>query len=95
MKATSWPHLDAPTWTDEFALHQFGTIYGEQHFRIQIRKRSFHQLLYSDGVQSRFRSPNSTSPGSCGHRRRAYQTKSGNEATAPIEGESVQRQFER
>ena len=55
-------------------------------------KTQFHQLLYSDGIQPRFCSLGSTNPGSCGHRWRAYQTKSGNKATAPIGEESVQRQ---
>ena len=79
--------LDWRIWTSSVWRHLW-----EWHFHIQIRKRNFHQLLYSDGVQPRFCSSGATSPGSCGHHRRAYQTKSGNEATAPIGGESVQRQ---
>ena len=41
-------------------------------FRIEIRRSSSHQLLYSNGVQPRFCSPGSTDPGTCGHRRRTY-----------------------
>ena len=48
-----------------------------------------------NGVQPRFCSLGLTNLGTCGHRRRTYQTKPRNEATTPIGGESVQRQSRR
>ena len=51
-----------------------------------------YQLLHSDGFQPRFSSLSPASLGSCGHRRRAHQIESRNEAMASVSGESVQSQ---
>ena len=38
-------HLDEFTTIVEFVLHQFGVVCGEQHFHIQIWKRSFQSTV--------------------------------------------------
>ena len=60
-----WFHL--PISTDEFTLHQFGAVCGEDIFKFIFENVVSIKPLHSDGTQSRFCSLGSASSSSCGH----------------------------
>ena len=83
-------HLDVFTTIDEFTLHQFGAVCGDDIFVLKFESVVSNQPSYSNGVQPGFCNFSSTNPSSCGHHGGAHQAELGNEATTSTEGESVQ-----
>ena len=89
----AWIHLGYST--DKTNSHQFGAVFRE-HVSVSKFKEITSIIFHTqNGVQPRFCSPDSTSPGTCGHRGRTYQTKLGNEVTTPTGGEPIQGQSRR